>query len=395
MLETITDFVSTQARALRDLRALRSASRLPRRIRESDFAAAAFVRFAYWVFGGWMWIFFPLYALSQGFSLVQAGVVATALVLPRILTNGSFGVLTDLKSPKRVALASTALAAVGFAALSLSVEWRLSFEALLALVIALGFATSVAEVSTTSLAYKRVSPSCRGRHVGILEFSKASAIGVSLLLAGTIFSFAGYATGFALCAACMALVFVVCLVVARDFRGAVAERTYWSSFTSKEIALLLAVMLFVSFHFGVENATMSVYSRNALGLDDSGVGRLFALTIFAYGVFNYFSGKRLDTPGRRKSIFVAGLALSAFGFAAFGFTTNFWVAVAFRAIHELGDAIVIVYALYSFSRIGGAKRIGGLQGVYVTLTTVGSAVGSFAAGVIASSIGGNAGLTAS
>ncbi len=67
MLETITDFVSTQARALRDLRALHSASRLPKRIKESGFAAAAFVRFAYWVCGGWMWIFFPLYALSQGF----------------------------------------------------------------------------------------------------------------------------------------------------------------------------------------------------------------------------------------------------------------------------------------------------------------------------------------
>jgi hypothetical protein len=56
---------------------------------------------------------------------------------------------------------------------------------------------------------------------------------------------------------------------------------------------------------------------------------------------------------------------------------------------------VLVYALYSLSRIGGASRVGGLQGVYFTLTTVGSAVGSFSAGVIAASVGGNAGLAAS
>jgi MFS family permease len=389
MLEELVDF------AFLPVRALRRARSIPKEVRESDFAAAAFVRFAYWVFGGWMWIFFPLYFLSAGFSLVQAGALVTAFMIPRIFSNGPFGVLTDFDSPKRVALASMALTAAGFAALSFAAGARLSFEAMLLLILAFGFAASVAEVSTSSLAYKRVSEKRRGRDVGILEFSKALAIGVSLLVAGSVFTAFGYSNGFAALAACMALVFFACLAFARDYREAVAERAYWRAFASREIVVLFAVMLLVSFHFGVENSTMSVYAQRVLGLNDAGVGALFALTISCYAVFNYFSGKRLDNPGKLKPVFIVGLALSAFGFAAFGFTADFWIAVAFRALHELGDAIIIVYALYSLSRIGGVQRVGGLQGFYFTLTTIGSAVGAFAAGLISTAVGGDFGLTAS
>jgi len=383
-------------------RAARSAARLPRRIRQSEFAAAAAVRAAYWVCTGWMWIFLPLYFLSAGFTLVETGALVTALVLPRILSNGPFGVLTDFKSPKRVALAATAAMTLGFAAFYFAAiaSPRLSLEAMLALVLALGFCMSVAEVSTTSLAFKRVSDARRGRDVGLLEFSKAAAIGVSLLFAGFLFAAVGYATGFAAFAVGMALVFVACALVARDYKGAVAERAYWRSFATREIILLFAVMLLVSFHFGVENSTMSVYSQRVLGLGDGGVGALFAITIFGYAVFNYFSGKRLDNPAlfnskHLKTSFVIGLAFSAVGFTAFGFTSDFAVAVAFRLMHELGDALILVYALYSLTRIGGASRIGGLNGFYVTLTTIGSAFGSFGAGLIAAAVGGNAGLTAS
>ncbi len=391
-LMELMDFFSVPSRAVR---AMRSVTRLPRKIQESDFAAAAFVRFAYWVFAGWMWIFFPLYFLSRGFTLVESGALVTAFVLPRLLSNGPFGVLTDFKSPKRVALASMALTAAGFAAFYFTAGAELSFEAMLALVIVFGFGASVAEVSTSSLAYKRVSSARRGRDVGVLEFSKAFGICLAILLAGTVFASAGYQAGFAVFAVCMALVFVACFALTRDYREPVAERAYWRSFASREIIVLFGVMLLVSFHFGVENSTMSVYAQRVLGLDDSGVGALFAITIFAYAVFNYFSGRRLDSPRKLKPAFVLGLALSAFGFAAFGFTSDFAAAVVFRALHELGDAIIIVYALYSLSRIGGAARIGGLQGFYFTLTTVGSACGSFAAGLIASAVGGNAGLTAS
>jgi hypothetical protein len=41
------------------------------------------------------------------------------------------------------------------------------------------------------------------------------------------------------------------------------------------------------------------------------------------------------------------------------------------------------------------QRVGGLQGFYFTLTTIGSAVGAFAAGLISTAVGGDFGLTAS
>ncbi|MEM0475436.1 MAG: MFS transporter [Candidatus Norongarragalinales archaeon] len=364
-----------------------------------DFAATAFLRFAYWVCAGWMWIFFPLFFVSTGFSLVESGVLVTAFILPRVLSNGPFGVLTDFKSPKRVALVGMVLTMTGFtllSALSYSTNSsKASFETILLIILLLGFATSIAETASTSLAFKRVSAARRGRDIGVIEFLKYLGIGIAVLAAGVVFSFVGYATGFAFFAVCCAFVSIAWLLFVRDYRGAVAERVYWRAFASREILLLLAVMFLVSFHFGVENSTMSVYMKRAVGLNDAGIGLFFGVGITAYAVFNYLSGRRIDRASKHKSVFLLGLTLSAIGFACLGCTTNFALALGARMVHELGDALVILYALYVLLRVGGAQRIGGLQGFYLTVVTLGSAAGSFSAGFIASAIGGNAGLSAS
>ncbi|MFH0835296.1 MAG: MFS transporter [Candidatus Micrarchaeota archaeon] len=349
---------------------------------DSPVIRAALLRFGFAFVFSWTFYLLPFVLLNAGFSLAEMGALVAVNTIASLVFAGPFGLLSDLKSPKKLFF-------IGFAGVALFFVFLANgggfWETAIVMFLG-GAAATLAANAGFALAYKTVSAKKRGREVGTIEFIRLAGMACGLLFAGWAFSSLGYADGLRVFALTTIPVFVYAATL-RDAKVSVFGKSYLSAFKDPRLFPLLLMMFLVSYHWGTEASTMSAHVRDFLGGNAMTASVFFALTVLWYGAFSFFFGGKLDTRVRGPRVFMAALFVSAIGLFAFGLANDFWAALGARFVHEIGDAFVAVFVLYTLSRIGEHERIGGLQGLYLTVTTIGSAIGAWLSGVIAQQFG--------
>ncbi|VVB66860.1 Major Facilitator Superfamily protein [Candidatus Norongarragalina meridionalis] len=343
---------------------------------------AALLRFGFAFVFSWSFYLLPFVLLNAGFTLAEMGALIAINTISSLVFAGPFGFLSDLRSPKKLFFIGFAGVALFFAVLAQTTGfWETAIVMFLG-----GAAATLAANTGFALAYKTVSKKNRGRQVGMIEFIRLIGMALGLLFGGWLFSSFGYAWGLRGFALATIPVFIYAATL-HDAKISVFGKSYLSAFKDPRIFPVFLMMLLVSYHWGTEASTMSAHVSEFLGGNIMVASVFFALTVLWYGAFNFFFGGKLDTRIRGPRMFMAALLVSAFGFFAFGLANDFWTALGARWMHEVGDAFVSVFVLYTLSRIGKHERIGGLQGLYLTVTTIGGAIGAWLSGLIAQQFG--------
>ncbi|PIO05778.1 hypothetical protein COT29_04330, partial [Candidatus Micrarchaeota archaeon CG08_land_8_20_14_0_20_59_11] len=296
---------------------------------------AALLRFLFMSVAGWTFYVVPLALLAGGFSLSEMGALVAVMTVSSLFSSGPFGFLTDFRSPRALFLVGVCGVSLFFVLLSQTAGfWNV------AAVMALGgISYNLAEMSSRSLSYKQVSAERRGRDVGISEAAKFLGMAFGLLVAGFVFNAVGFADGLKVFALACVPVFAYAFLV-KETRVSVFGESYKMAFWDPRMLPLFLGMFLIAFHWGTENSVMSVYVREAIGLDVFWTGAFFAAGVSIFAIFNYVAGRGLDCRSLGRKRYALAVAVAGISTAAFGFTASFAGALAMRAVHEVADAFI-------------------------------------------------------
>jgi len=140
--------------------------------------------------------------------------------------------------------------------------------------------------------------------------------------------------------------------------------------------LLFAVWVFLfASHWGGEGTCYALFLKQDLGLSMGGTGLYMAGELGALALASVVSARAIADEARAPALLVVGLVLSGLAQVAM-VTPDVALSFAFRAVHGVGDGIVITTLYVTVGRLFRVERIGGNAGVVVFLTMLGATAGS-------------------
>jgi MFS family permease len=138
------------------------------------------------------------------------------------------------------------------------------------------------------------------------------------------------------------------------------------------------LFLFTS-HWGAEGTSYGLFLHEELGLGLTGTGLYMALEFLVAGATIVLFAPRFAAPGALPRLAVAGTVLSGFGAVGLAFTPAA-VSVACRAVHGLGDGLMLLVMYLGISRLFKSERLGGTAGFVAMATMLGNVAGSLVYG---------------
>lgn len=327
---------------------------------------------------GLIFFYVPIYLNNIGLSGFQIGVLFGLSVIVGLFFVFHIGVFTDRVSPRKMAALGLLLTSIYFIGFSQTT----SFSILLLLFLLSGVGFYIFALTMDSFILKKVNHSVGktfGRYSAIRSIPYAAGVlfgGYLLFLLdfNIVFLIVGFLT---LCS--IGLV----LYIPDTKKSFESLGTYIKDFLNPRVLFFSILLLIFTLHWGVESVTYSLFLKHNLGLNIIQIGWYISVPIVFLGISSIFLGKRFDKDFSTKKLLLVSFLVSGFGFALMAMTTNPWLSVFFRIIHEIGDGAFSLFLLIGAKTFFTRYRIGGNYGL-ITLVTV---IGRFLGSVIFSPIG--------
>ncbi len=317
-------------------------------------------------------IFFllPLHLTAIGLSGMQQGILLSLLTVTAILTTFISGVGNDRISTRSFILAGFALSVVFYAGIS----GTTAFWPLVILFFIGGVGSNLTYTSITSSIFKTHDEERKGAAFGDYWFSRAFPAGIGVLLLGFALSRVDFPPLFAFAALGFVVVWFLALKLDDTTRVDTTLDEYSSDLISGEVLMLGAVLFLFTLHWGAEVTSYSLFLANDLRLSRSELAVYIALPIILLGVASRNIGRAIDRNGNNPRIFLGGLALSGFGHAAMTYQ-HLPISFIFRIVHEVGDALAVVYTYVVIATLFSRERLGGDSAFITTIMVMGQFVG--------------------
>ncbi len=169
------------------------------------------------------------------------------------------------------------------------------------------------------------------------------------------------------------LVFTLRLPRTRGVRSSLGQ--YGRDFLTPPVLFFATWLYLFTTHWGAEGTSLGLFLQNRLGLHPLGIGLYMAgefavvsLTAYCYGRF---------WAGRLSSWGFVSLALftSGSGHILMTYPHLAW-SFAWRAVHGLGDGLILMETYTTIARLFHVDRVGGHAGLISLVTTLGVFTGS-------------------
>lgn len=326
----------------------------------------------------WMVLaYLPLLLKSYGISDMEIGIAIGVYSLSSMVLMLPMGAFSDFFSPKRTILTGSLFLAAYIAGLLLA---RSFFWIVVVILIGgLGIASLV--VVTESLYLKLFGREKRGIRVAFYQMSTYLGFGLGPLVGGFLIN-SGPAQLFtvALCGA--GLIFLLGLFLA-DFEPLdFAIREYRSDILQFKPLLLIACIMVLGTHFGVEQTSFSLLMQEKLDFSSQKIGFIFAGIGLWMAAIVPFIGWLHD---RREDVFLfflGGLAVSGFFQVITAWAFDFKSLLAIRLLHTLGDAVAMLELSVLLAVFFPAHRLGGNSGLLYALRTLAIFLAALLSGAI-------------
>lgn len=330
----------------------------------------------------------PQFATSFGVGATAASIIVSAFAFTRLVLAPSAGALVNRLGERPVYVIGVLTVAVFTGACAFAADyWQLLLFRGLA-----GIGSTMFTISASGLIVRLAPPEARGRVSGL--YASSFLLGnIAGPLVGGLLAGLGLRVPF--------LVYAGTLVVAASIvgvmlgRGRAAEPRNTLPPLALPDALAVApyrAALISNFAngwatFGIRMALVPLFAAAALHAAPAVAG--LALALFALGTASAltFSGRLVDTWGRRP-LALGGLGVAAVGTALMGVSPNDVVLFALSVVAGFGSGLLSPALQATVADVIGRERSGGAPlAVFQMVSDVGSIVGPLLAGLLADSVG--------
>lgn len=161
---------------------------------------------------------------------------------------------------------------------------------------------------------------------------------------------------------------------------------YGRDFLSRPVLFFVTWLFLFTMHWGAEATSLALFLQEQLALDTRQIGlfmagefAVVALTAYAYGRF---------WAGRLQPLTVLSVALltSGLGHVLMTYPNVLW-SFGWRAVHGLGDGLILMETYTTIARLFHVERIGGHASLITLTTTLGTLTGSLIFGPVGAHYG--------
>lgn len=342
------------------------------------FFLPTFLYFSY-MLALWMILaFIPLYLDSLGFVHLQIGSLISLFFFSPLLVAFPFGVFSDKLSPKLLTIIGLTLLCL----FSFLVRFPIKFSSFLLLFILGGVGSSIFRVSCSSLYYKSLGETQKGKKLGF--FYSVGHLGYALgpMIGGSLAVIWGMKFLF-LVVSLLILPFLLLSHFLKDVEPIPFEIGQYKRDLSRKGVLVLVVLTFlISFHFGVERACLSLFLKHDIGVSENLIGTVFFTVGIILALVIFLTGSLSDVKGSPKYYLLLGLAISGTFNLAMLWVDSFLSVLMVRILHVLGDSVFLITQRIAISNLFVSSRVGGSLGLMNMVMISGVFIGAILSGMI-------------
>lgn len=330
-----------------------------------------------------LYFFLPIYLQgSLRFSGAQIGLLYGVLSLNSLVAAFPVGVAGD-RYPARI------LSRLGLLGIALSL-WGLSlvehFWPFLGIFFAFGLSLQLYRQSLDIILFKDPGHTEPGRRFGSYNAWRMGGMTAGILLGGAALSFFSYPRTFqALGLLVLPLVLLTWrLPATRGQKNPLLQ--YGRDFFTGPVLFFVSWLFLFTMHWGAEGTSLGLFLKQHLKLSPMGVGlylagefSVVALTAYLWGRF----GRDRLSPF---ALLALALAASGSGHILMTYPHLAW-SFAWRAVHGVGDGLIMMITYSTMARLFHVDRIGGHAGLVSLATTLGVLSGSLLYGPLGAALG--------
>jgi MFS family permease len=324
----------------------------------------------------------PLYLKgSLHFTGAQIGLVYAVLSLNAILVSFPVGVIGD-RYPARI------LSRVGLAAMAVSL-WGLgmvrSFWPFLGVFWGFGLSIQLYRLSLDTLLFKE-KPADVPRRLGHYNAMRMGGMMVGVLLGGAAYYWLDFVTTLKLFSVGLLLLLgpTVRLPLTRGVPTSLFE--YGRDFLTRPVLFFVTWLFLFTLHWGAEATSLSLFLEHNLGLSPFGVGVYMAGEFGVVALTAYLYGRFWARRVKPLTFLALALIFSGTGHILMTYPELFW-SFAWRAVHGVGDGLILMETYTTISRLFHVDRIGGSASLISLTTTMGVFAGSLIFGPVGAAFG--------
>jgi MFS family permease len=330
-----------------------------------------------------LYFFLPIYLQgSLSFSGAQIGLLYGVLGLNSLIAAFPVGVVGD-RHPARI------LTRLGLLGIALSL-WGLAraerFWPFLLVFFAFGLSLQLYRQSLDIMLFKDNRAANSTRRFGAYNAWRMGGMTAGILLGGIALSFLDYPQTFRLLGALLFVLLALTWRLPLTRGQKIHLGQYGRDFLSGPVLFFVAWLFLFTMHWGAEGTSLGLFLKKNLGLGPLGVGlylagefSVVALTAYLYGRFG---------AGRLSAFALLALALATSGVGHILMTyPNLAWSFAWRAVHGVGDGLIMMIMYTTIAQLFQMERIGGNAGLISLATTLGVLTGSLIYGPLGAAWG--------
>ena len=290
-------------------------------------------------FTNWMIMaFLPVFLKSLSFSDSRIGIIIGIFSVSSLMMILPAGFLSDVLSPKKLAVFEALLFFIYTAGLS-SVR---NFYPLMGIAFVGGFAHSMLNITLYVLFLKVMGLELRGKKIAFFQVGAYLGFGGGPLIGGWIVQYYSFQSLFLLATA-LSFILIVLTISLKDRPGAAFTITdYKVELKDRKILLLIGIILVYATHFGVEQTSFSLFMKDTLRFPDQRIGLVFFILGIWMAVLAPIAGHSFDRSRNIIRLLLIGLMASGLFQIATGYVSTFEELIFIRVLHTMGDALIIL-----------------------------------------------------
>jgi MFS family permease len=330
-----------------------------------------------------LYFFLPIYL--QGallFSGAQIGLLYGVLGVNSLLAAFPVGVVGD-RYPARI------LTRLGLVGIALSL-WGLAraqdFWPFLLVFFAFGLSLQLYRQSLDIMLFKENAVGNSTRRFGMYNAWRMGGMTVGILLGGISLYFFDYPKTFRLLGAMVFLLLAVTwqLPLTQGERSPLLQ--YGRDFLSSPVLFFVTWLFLFTMHWGAEGTSLGLFLKKNLGLGPLGLGLYMAGEFSIVAITAYLYGRFWADRLSPFALLALALAFSGIGHILMTYPNLAW-SFAWRAVHGVGDGLIMMVTYTTIARLFHLERIGGHAGLISLATTLGVLTGSLIYGPLGAAWG--------
>lgn len=318
----------------------------------------------------------------------QIGTIFALGSLTAILTILPSGFSSDRFNSKHLITFSLTL----FAIFYLGLAFTQNFYAIIALFLTGSIGKNLYTAASQSLFYKSSQNENLKKKISLFQSLHYISIGFAVIIAGYLLDINyTFENLFLIIGGLFLAAAIIGQFILPTNETAEFNIIHYKQDLFKPAILFFMVIVFLfSLHIGAEITSYGLFLKENLKLQPLNQGLYMGIAILFMAVSVILLGKKLEHL-KAKNVLLVGLFTSGLGLILMNFQ-NPHISLLFRIIHEIGDSAVFFFLYYGVSKMFDLNRIGGNNGIFLLIISIGATIGAFFCAPIGETYGYNIAL---